>query len=255
MEKVRYQDMLPHEIVARRRRFPAAFVPIGVLEWHGEHLAVGMDGLLAERLCEIAAAQSGGFSFPTVWYGGPLTVGFQEANRDPEGRIRRKMRFRKGTFNEQYLGLSVKEQIEFYDPQMYHLLLQLHQLEMKAVCLVFGHVPWRDLASKAIARFTKRYKDTAVFSEAAFYYPLRRHRIGDHAAKWETSCLWHVRPDCVDLSVYRGREKEPLINVLGEDPRSTATVEQGRKACNLMVEAMVRKAEYLLGKKRSGSEP
>ena len=26
MEKVRYEEMLPHEIVARRRRFPAAFV-------------------------------------------------------------------------------------------------------------------------------------------------------------------------------------------------------------------------------------
>jgi len=26
MEKVRYEEMLPHEIVARRKRFPAAFI-------------------------------------------------------------------------------------------------------------------------------------------------------------------------------------------------------------------------------------
>ena len=246
MEKVRYQDMLPHEIVARRRRFPAAFVPIGVFEWHGEHLAAGMDGLMAERLCELAAARSGGFAFPALWYGGPLTFGFQEANRDPEGRIRRKMGFKKRAFDEKWLGLSFDAQVEFYDRQIYQLLLQLHQLEMKAVCLVFGHVPWRDLASKAVKRFAKRYRTTAVFSEAAFYYPSRGMRIGDHAAKWETSCLWHLRPDCVDLSVYLGREKEPLINVLGEDPRATATVEEGRKACDIMVDALVRKAEAML---------
>jgi creatinine amidohydrolase/Fe(II)-dependent formamide hydrolase-like protein len=84
------------------------------------------------------------------------------------------------------------------------------------------------------------------FAEVAFYYPDRRHRIGDHAAKWETSCLWHLRPDCVDLSVYRGREDESLINVLGDDPRTTATVEDGRKACELMVVALVKKAEDLL---------
>jgi len=85
-----------------------------------------------------------------------------------------------------------------------------------------------------------------VFSEAAFYYPDRRNRIGDHAAKWETSCLWYLRPDCVDLSVYRGRESEALINVLGEDPRSSATVEAGRSACELMVAALVKKAEEML---------
>ncbi|MHC4592561.1 MAG: hypothetical protein ACYS8L_07705 [Planctomycetota bacterium] len=38
MEKVRYEEMLPHEIVARRRKFPAAFIGLGGLEWHGEHL-------------------------------------------------------------------------------------------------------------------------------------------------------------------------------------------------------------------------
>ena len=44
MEKVRYEEMLPHEIVARRRRFPVAFIGLGGLEWHGEHMAVGNDG-------------------------------------------------------------------------------------------------------------------------------------------------------------------------------------------------------------------
>jgi creatinine amidohydrolase len=32
MEKVRYETMLPHEIVARRKQFPAAFIGLGTLE-------------------------------------------------------------------------------------------------------------------------------------------------------------------------------------------------------------------------------
>ena len=103
MEKVWYQDMLPHEIVARRKKFPVAFVPVGILEWHGEHLAVGNDGLIPEKLCELAAAQSGGFAFPTVWYGGPRTVGLMDADL---GGPRHADRPSVGAFCAPYLGLT-----------------------------------------------------------------------------------------------------------------------------------------------------
>jgi len=48
MEKVKYHEMLPHEILARREKFPAAFIGLGTIEWHGEHLAVGNDALKAD---------------------------------------------------------------------------------------------------------------------------------------------------------------------------------------------------------------
>ena len=72
------------------------------------------------------------------------------------------------------------------------------------------------------------------------------HVGGDHAAKWETSYLWYLRPDCVDMSIYLGRDDEALVGIMGDDPRHTATVEIGRKACDLIVEGMVRKAEELI---------
>ena len=73
-----------------------------------------------------------------------------------------------------------------------------------------------------------------------------KHVGGDHAAKWETSYLWYLRPDCVDTSVFLGRNTEPLIGVLGIDPRQEASVELGRKACDLIVKGMVRKAKDLM---------
>ncbi len=64
MEKVRYEEMLPHEIVERRRKFPAAFIGLGGLEWHSKHLAVGNDALKAEKLCELAARTFRRFRLP-----------------------------------------------------------------------------------------------------------------------------------------------------------------------------------------------
>ena len=69
---------------------------------------------------------------------------------------------------------------------------------------------------------------------------------GDHAAKWETSYLWYLRPDCVDMSVFLGREDEPLIGVVGKDPRKESSIEIGRKACDLIVDGMAKKAEELI---------
>ena len=75
----------------------------------------------------------------------------------------------------------------------------------------------------------------------------------DHAGKWETSYLWYLRPDCVDMSIYRGRENEEAVAVCGEDPRTEASVEIGRMACELIVDGMIRKAEQLIRKTKKGA--
>ena len=141
MEKVRYEEMLPHEIVARRKQFPAAFIGLGGLEWHGEHLAVGNDALKAEKLCELAAQRSGGFAFPTLWYGETRVSALLEADHDNEGHVKSKMKFKKRKFYESHFGKTGEQQSEFYSQLLYHVLVQMNTLEMKAVCLLCGHYP------------------------------------------------------------------------------------------------------------------
>jgi len=249
VEKVRYEEMLPHEIVARRKGFPAAFIGLGGLEWHGEHLAVGNDALKAEKLCELAAARSGGFAFPTLWYGEPRVARLMEVSRDHGDGIRRKMKFKKRKFTESYFGTTPEEQIDFYERLVYHVLVEMNTLEMKAVCLVCGHYPLHGWVLPAVRRFNRTFDDTQAFAGIEFHYPAKtKHVGGDHAAKWETSYLWYLRPDCVDMSVFRRRGREKLIGVGGIDPRIEASVEIGRKACDLIVEGMVRKAAALIRK-------
>ena len=57
-----------------------------------------------------------------------------------------------------------------------------------------------------------------------------------------------LRPECVDMTVYRGREKKPLIGVGGLDPRTEASTEVGRQGVELIVTGMVKKANQLLRK-------
>ena len=262
MEKVRYHEMLPHEILSRREKFPVAFIGLGTIEWHGEHLAVGNDALKAERLCELAAAKSGGFAFPTVWYGEPRTTFLLEADYDGANGdvVKSFMGFDKKKFTSSgYFEKNEEEQIEFYKKLIFHLLVQMNSLEMKAVCLLCGHYPLHIWASEVVEDFNSKFKETKAFAGIEFHYPAKENLGieedpikggavgGDHAAKWETSYLYYLRPDCIDMSIFLGRENEELIGVVGEDPRKKATIEIGRKGCELIIDGMVKKAEELLG--------
>lgn len=247
MEKVRYEEMLPHEIVSRRKSFPAAFIGLGGLEWHSEHLAVGNDALKAEKLCELAAARSGGFAFPTLWYGEPRTVGLMEANAADCDEIQRKMDFDRAKFALDFFGTSGQEQVEFYQKLLHHVLIQMKTLEMRAVCILCGHYPIETWSGPVVARFNERHAPPRVFAANEKAYCPQDDRVGaDHAARWETSYLWYLRPECCDLSVYRDRRDESLVGVGGEDPREEAAKEVGRIGCELIVEGMVRKARELL---------
>ena len=41
IDKVRYAELLPHEFRTRLAQRPVAYLPLGTLEWHGEHLPLG----------------------------------------------------------------------------------------------------------------------------------------------------------------------------------------------------------------------
>ena len=60
--EVRFEEMFPWEIAAAMAEAPLCYLPLGTLEWHGEHAAVGLDALKAHAVCVRAAERSGGLS-------------------------------------------------------------------------------------------------------------------------------------------------------------------------------------------------
>ena len=184
MKKVRYEEMLPHEIVAERRAKPVAYLPLGILEWHGEHLAVGNDALKAQRLCELAARRGGGVVMPVMWYGEPRVTGLMEANHDPDGAICRKMALNRSHFaatqtnnrdeargqgpddvNNPF-GTSVRQQIESYQKLVRHVLIQIRTLGFKAIVMLTGHYPLYDWCEPVVKAFNRQQSRLRCSSRA-----------------------------------------------------------------------------------------
>lgn len=56
----RYQELRPDELAEIVRTFPIVFWPLGLLEHHGWHLPVRLDGLKAEHIKPTAWGQGTG---------------------------------------------------------------------------------------------------------------------------------------------------------------------------------------------------
>jgi creatinine amidohydrolase len=64
--EVRLELLLPHEIRARLNDRAVVYLPLGTIEWHCEHLPVGLDALTAHGVCLGAATQDGGLVYPAL---------------------------------------------------------------------------------------------------------------------------------------------------------------------------------------------
>jgi len=251
MRHVKYERMLPREIVERRNAHPAAYIGLGGIEWHGEHLATGNDALKAMRLCELAAAEGGGICFPTPWFGEPRDAKLMETAHDQDGKISGKMDLPTTNFTPSSFDTTPEEQIEFYQKLLMHTFTQIRSLGFRAIVIVAGHYPINDWARPVVRAFNRKFKDCRAWCGIEFHYApaaMKKDIVGgDHAAKWETSYLWALHPECVDMSVYLGRKKsEKLVGVGGIDPRGTASRQIGERAVKLIVNGMIKKGNSLL---------
>ena len=66
---MRYELMLPHQIRKAIKKHWPVVLPLGVLEYHGEHLAVGMDTLAVVKVLEILEMEMDLVVLPPFYYG------------------------------------------------------------------------------------------------------------------------------------------------------------------------------------------
>lgn len=66
---MRYELMRPAALRAAIREGWPVVLPVGVLEYHGEHLPLGVDGLVVEGCLERLEAEMDLLRLPTFWYG------------------------------------------------------------------------------------------------------------------------------------------------------------------------------------------
>ncbi len=231
-EKVRYAELLPHEFRKRLAQRPIAYLPLGTLEWHGEHLPLGSDALQAEGLMIECARQFGGIVMP------PIYLGPDRARTIGEGKMLVGMDYADSTNPPRQLDGSC-----YWVPIGLHLLMVdaiLEQLRRAGFRAVFadGHGPSRWSWVEKIFEREQRF-GLKLFGVTRDIAPKWQSQI-DHAAENETSIVMALRPELVDLSQLSPSRDVAPLGVGGKDPRD-ATADHGKEYLRKSVE-LVRQA-------------
>ncbi len=219
---MKYEELLPHQIEKILEEAPVAYIPWGALEWHGRHLAIGNDAIKAAAICERVADRTGGVVLPPVYFGYQTMKrkGFRHTLEIKEAPVR---------------ALA------------YDLLRGLESEDFKVVVILTGHYGSRHLAAlKGVGEKFGKGKEIRVWVLAEYEVVTDLGYTGDHAAKWETSILMHLRPDLVDMGQLSADLDEKLEGVGGDDPREHASPEVGQKIVEAIVERMAKRVTNLL---------
>ncbi len=267
MVKVRFEEMFPWEIAAAMAAAPVCYLPLGVLEWHGEHNAVGLDGIKAHAVCEVAARQAGGIVVPPLWWGA------DEREDLPDGS---------------YLTGGIETGERYHVPgsmfwlrpeTFYNLLLDIFESMrrrgFRVIVVVAGHwsprvyLPTVRAAGAALLAAHPELKwllvtDQEIVPDLDYPY--------EHAAGGETSLLLAIRPDLVALDQtletdgtlapayaaepdHLARRRDTPHKYIGlftgaddgtNDPESTASVARGERLLTAIAARIAERARALL---------
>jgi len=213
-QNVQMQFMRPRQVEEAARRFPVAYVPFGLIEWHGPHLPLGNDALKAHGILVKTAQQFGGGVYPAIYF--------------HEG------------FAQEHLVPVLTQSFE-----------RLKKMGFRVIIGISGHnVPAQiQMINRALEPVIADHTCAGIgYWEVSL---TGGEESGtDHAAKWETSNMQFFYPDLVDMSELPagdiGPEWSQEMGIGGLDPRLHASAAVGERNCELAAQAIGRKAQELL---------
>ncbi len=237
-KKVRWEEMFVDELEAAQAGLPLVFVPYGLCEPHGPHNALGLDIVKAHELCVLAAKEHGGVvAPPTYWH--VHETGYHAA------------------WAHSWIG-SDNPFLTSLPPWLAYKLL-LYQLRafaargFRAAIVVTGHYGGNQQDLRLVAEVFMRHSPMRVWAGADSELITHPTCRGDHAGITETSQLWYLRPDLVDVSRLTPRDAEAHRFAAGSNALE-ATRRLGEEIVRGQIESLAAIARGLL-EACAGAEP
>jgi creatinine amidohydrolase len=249
--EVEYTRLTPTDFRKRIGEAPIAYLPLGTLEWHGEHLPLGSDGMQSFSFMKDLAREVGGIVLPMLYLGPDLKrieddqelYGMDIWLSEDEGKMYMPP--------QQLDGSSYWVPDELFHQIVEHSIKQLARAGFKIV-VAHGHGPstrhviehWQEWEEKhGVMIYTCWTWNIRGENDQEASERSNREGLGimtDHAAMNETSLMMHYYPDLVKMEHLPSDTAQWPLAVAGRDPRLYASAEQGQKAVEYQLERMAK---------------
>ncbi len=241
MTERRMERLRPDQFRRLRQEMPLAYLPLGILEWHGPQNPMGLDGVKAHAVCRRVAEQVGGIVFPTMYYGPPPASNYVEVDGfRPEFTAAYGLPDDHFATNRFRFGDRV-DQWHLFGRVLDQALRQIARYGFEAILVLSGHYPLR-MQQYVTIGIQRDFGIPVWFGhEGESCDPPE----GDHAGWWETSVTMALEPDTVDPGAFPSAG-EPNPPGVGGKPVSEVTPEVARHNLERAVVGLVSQARTLL---------
>ena len=200
MREVQWELMFPDELERAFSECPVVYFTYGLCEPHGPQNALGLDEIKAHEIACRAAQAHGGIVAPADYWHIHEIGGYAIWSDEAVGRPPR-------------AWLTAMPPWQHFKNVCYHIRAA-DALGFEAAILLTGHYGpnWEDLRS--LVDLLQPLVGTRLYGLPEFESNYKGfdgdgRQTGDHAGKVETSLLWALRPECVDLSRIPEQAVEP----------------------------------------------
>ena len=195
MSNLRYEEMFPWEIARAISEAPIGYLPLGTLEWHGEHNVVGLDALKAQAICVRAAEISGGVVLPPFYWAADWRQDLPDGSYVTGGI----------EYGERY---HVPGSMYWLRPETYlNLLLDVYEAMRRrgfqVIVVLCGH--WAKDTLPTVQRSGEEFQAAHPEVKWMMVSDLELGEdvgyLHEHAARGETSLMLAIRPELVKLEL------------------------------------------------------
>ncbi len=264
-KELRLQYMLPAAIHEEQAKLPLVLLPLAPLEWHGPHLALGVDPINAEKTSLAVADQVGGVVHPTLYMGTErerpseilLSLGYSEDDYvvgmdHPEA---------KGLVNSYY-----------YPEGLFAMTLRAHIEQFirhgyRYIFIINGHGAVNH--NEVLSRLCKEFSNSGCGCQVAYSISMPDEELEKgllaHAGMEETSLMMYYDQSYVDLNAlpemnipltykdysivdgggFVGKPGEGFAVPPELDPRTKSSAELGKKLFEATVDDLADKVRNI----------